>query len=50
MSGVPEGCTWMGDPAERSLLHIAECPKCEELWPMLAKSVQEDPEWLSGSQ
>lgn len=42
MSGttVPEGCTWEGDPDQRTLNHVMYCKTCSELWPLIAREMR----------
>lgn len=37
---VPAGCTWQGDPDERNLRHVMDCPVCSQLWPLIAREMR----------
>ena len=57
-TSIPEGCTWTGDPDERSLNHVMDCPACSELWPLIAREMRiakgralasDDPKYLGSN-
>lgn len=37
---MPQGCTWQGDPDQRSLQHVMDCEVCSGLWPLIAREMR----------